>query len=551
MVMRQSRRNLIAVVLIASSAVLGSAAWLIGRVDPGLTYGFGSDALGLRTLVLATVRQGGLAWNQGARPGDVVLDADGTETAPGYDPSQDSAAQTLPQSNLDFVSPVDLAKAQANLANHDLNDPVRSVWLGWAPKRLGSSGVALIAGLLLCLMGFLWSRPVIAVSAIPLFVLPAYLTLNAAAIVAVGVLVAGGMLVGAAALAESIEPARLRRWVVLAAAATAAVAAIVGGAAAFTGVERGFGSEMRWVLASATVLVPGLVAARSLGRPAVASQLGRTVGSIEVGVTATLPAFALLPLAVLSDGPVLGNVLVPVVAWVVVVVALRMFALRPMANVASRASAERALVVADSEAERRRIAADIHDDVVQDLTMLVHRLDRDGTAEPAAVIRRSIDRLRAICADLRLPVLDDLGLGPAIHALVAELEPQVDGQIRLELAGEGRLPPDVELAIFRIAQESLANAVKHGRPPIVVRLDVSPGRAELRVDDSGAGVPPEALAGAPPEGHMGLLNMTQRAEEIGAALEIGPRPEGGTRVGLVWVAASPGRRPVARREAAN
>jgi signal transduction histidine kinase len=318
----------------------------------------------------------------------------------------------------------------------------------------------------------------------------------------------------------------------LVAALTALAAATIGCVAAYTGMERGLATEARWAFASATVLIPGLVAVRNLRGPAVASQLGRTIDSIEVGLAATLPAFALMPLAAVTDPPFLA----PLVAWVLVVVALRVFAIRPMARLAAQTATERELIVDDSEAERRRIAGDIHDDVIQDLTMLIHRLDRDGADEPASTVRRAVERLRAICADLRLPVLDDLGLGPAIHALVAELEPLVGGGIPLQINGEERLPADVELIVFRIAQEGLANAVKHGRPPISVTLDIEAESVRLQIDDSGPGIPVPVLTAPPAEGHMGLLSMTQRAQQIGASLEIAERPGGGTRVRLNWAA---------------
>jgi len=81
------------------------------------------------------------------------------------------------------------------------------------------------------------------------------------------------------------------------------------------------------------------------------------------------------------------------------------------AGAAGLAAAGSALAVPwNLQAPVTRIAADIHDDVIQDLSMLVHRLDRAGEDDAAATLRGAIDRLRAICADLRLPVIHDLGL---------------------------------------------------------------------------------------------------------------------------------------------
>jgi signal transduction histidine kinase len=183
--------------------------------------------------------------------------------------------------------------------------------------------------------------------------------------------------------------------------------------------------------------------------------------------------------------------------------------------------------------------------------MLVHRLDRDGADEQASTVRRAVERLRAICADLRLPVLDDLGLGPAVHALVTELEPLAGGDISLDIDGENRLPADVELTVFRIAQETLANAVKHGRPPISVHLDIHAENVRLQINDSGPGIPVAVLTAPPAEGHMGLLSLTQRAQQIGASLEIGERPGGGTRVRLDWAANARPAESAINRQPAN
>ena len=104
--------------------------------------------------------------------------------------------------------------------------------------------------------------------------------------------------------------------------------------------------------------------------------------------------------------------------------------------------------------------------------------------------RTVADRLRAICGDLRLPILDDLGVGPALDWLVLRIERLAGGEVRLERADGTRPPPDVELAIFRVAQEALANAVKHGQPPIVVRYRRPPAACRCRSTTPGPGSPP-------------------------------------------------------------
>ena len=224
----------------------------------------------------------------------------------------------------------------------------------------------------------------------------------------------------------------------------------------------------------------------------------------------------------------------PILLWLAALLIATRVVVRPLGRLATVAVRQRDLVVAATEAERSRIAADIHDDALQDLTMLVRRLDAAGDAENAQAAREIAERLRAICGDLRLPVLDDLGVGPALEWLCGRLEAK-DESITLDrLPGESRLPADVELAVFRVAQEALSNAVRHGEPPVVVRYRAREGWVELEVDDAGPGIAEGAAEMAEQTGHLGILNMTQRAEAVGARLRIGRRPGGGTRVSMVW-----------------
>jgi signal transduction histidine kinase len=147
--------------------------------------------------------------------------------------------------------------------------------------------------------------------------------------------------------------------------------------------------------------------------------------------------------------------------------------------------------------------------------------------------------LRAICADLRLPVIHDLGLAAALGALVGEVRAASGIDIDLRCQGEARLPYDIELGLYRIAQEAVANAIKHGRPPITVRFDAVERRAELEIEDHGPGVGEDALLRPASPGHLGFLTMAQRAAKIGADLSVADRPEGGTRVRLAWTADAP------------
>jgi signal transduction histidine kinase len=282
---------------------------------------------------------------------------------------------------------------------------------------------------------------------------------------------------------------------------------------------------------AATTAVPGLLA--SVVWHSSQPSEGRStsvVSSLELGVLGLTPAIAVLTLWNSFGSP---RAVVPLVAWILVVLAAQYFAVRPLARTASVATTQRDIVVVAMEAERSRIAADIHDDALQELTLLGWRLDAAGDRDGAATAREIADRLRAICGDLRLPILDDLGAGPALEWLVERIGRLAGGEVRLERSDGVRPPADVELAFFRVAQEALSNAVRHGRPPIVVRYWTSPSGASLSIDDSGGGFDPSRPVHTE-DGHFGLLNMRQRAEQIGALIDIRRWPTGGTQVALEW-----------------
>lgn len=198
---------------------------------------------------------------------------------------------------------------------------------------------------------------------------------------------------------------------------------------------------------------------------------------------------------------------------------------------------QRDTVVAATERERGRLAADLHDDALQEMTVLVRRLDDAGDETSAELARSVAERLREVCGDLRLPVLDELGAGAALEWLVDRVGETSGGQVRLERDDRARPPADVELAVFRVAQEALSNAVTHGAPPILVRYAAAADRASLSITDQGVGIAPDAGSKAARSGHYGLLNMRQRAEQIGAKIDVRRRPGGGTSIGLNWSSA--------------
>lgn len=213
-----------------------------------------------------------------------------------------------------------------------------------------------------------------------------------------------------------------------------------------------------------------------------------------------------------------------------------------------RESGRRAL--AAQEAERLRIARGLHDEVGQVLTGVLLQLDavgdaveparRDELAQTKQTVRLALDEVRRISQELRPALLEHLGLASALTELTSTFAKLGNVEVVRELAAG--LPPlseDAELAIYRIAQESLTNVVRHaGASRVVVSLEAGAKSVVLRVSDDGRGFPD----GVPPEGHGGLRGMRERALLVGAALAVKPGRGGGVDVRLEVPAAGP-RRP--------
>lgn len=277
-------------------------------------------------------------------------------------------------------------------------------------------------------------------------------------------------------------------------------------------------------LVAIVALIPGIPIAFAAPVTQDARAVSSRMETLAVALTPAAAALALLP----------GGIVL-LLAWLVGLVVWRYGTLRPMLRFVQRTQLQRDVAVAAAETERARLAADLHDDALQQVTMLVRTLDERGDKAGADEAREIAAKLRGVVGDLRLPILDDLGAGAALEWLVERVEPLAGGAVKLERSDETRPPATVELAVFRVAQEALTNAIKHGRPPIAVRYDVrSDGRVTLAIDDAGDGIGADAEREATRDGHFGLLNMQQRAEQIGALLDVRRWPGGGTRVALEW-----------------
>jgi signal transduction histidine kinase len=200
---------------------------------------------------------------------------------------------------------------------------------------------------------------------------------------------------------------------------------------------------------------------------------------------------------------------------------------------------ERAVIDA-SEAERAHLARELHDAPLQHLAAVIRRLELIPEARiEAEELRLVAEQLRGMATELRPPVLDDLGLAAAIEFLgdsvgSGEVEVALDVRDDVGLEAATRPPSDVELAIFRIVQEAMGNAVRHAEAArVVVRGHVARERIELVVEDDGRGIADDAAREALRRGRLGLASMRRRAEAVDADLSIG-RLAPGTRVSVRW-----------------
>ena len=195
-------------------------------------------------------------------------------------------------------------------------------------------------------------------------------------------------------------------------------------------------------------------------------------------------------------------------------------------------------VLAAQEAERVGIARDLHDEVGQQLTGVLlelnsiaeaapeHRRELDGTKE---AVRRALDEVRRISSELRPEMLEQLGLVSALTELTTTFG-RVSG-IDVERDFDPSLPklaPETELAVYRIAQESLTNIGRHSNASrVTIALGRGPDSIVLSVGDDGRG-----FDGSMPEEHGGLRSMRERALLVGGALAIKESPRGGVEVRL-------------------
>jgi signal transduction histidine kinase len=259
---------------------------------------------------------------------------------------------------------------------------------------------------------------------------------------------------------------------------------------------------------------------------------------------ATLPAFekgarSNLPTFVLVSG-IIVSLLLFGITWMLTrsrTQAFRASADLKVANTELQSSRES--LVSAREEERRRLRRDLHDGVGPQLAALMLELETAGelvsdNPEASALMAKLSERAREIVSDvrrsahaLRPPALDELGLVEALREGanqygLAGLHVSVNSPEELS-----QLPAAVEVACYRIAQESLTNVVRHARAShcsIRIRLDEDAGALSVEVEDDGRGIRDEDRAG------VGMSSMRERTEELGGKCTVEPLAGGGTLV---------------------
>ncbi len=199
-------------------------------------------------------------------------------------------------------------------------------------------------------------------------------------------------------------------------------------------------------------------------------------------------------------------------------------------------------IVQVSEHEQQRIGRDLHDGLCQQLAAIAcalralgdelqpqHAGAADDVVHVEEMVRDAITEARSLAHGIFPVHVDRLGLATALSELATVTTRLMGTPVRLVESGNPQPPsPDAAMHLYRIAQEAVANAVKHsGAREVAICLLATPGTLELRVEDDGCGISDEAQK----KSHsMGLRTMQYRAQALGSDISIKPRPGGGTVV---------------------
>ncbi len=200
--------------------------------------------------------------------------------------------------------------------------------------------------------------------------------------------------------------------------------------------------------------------------------------------------------------------------------------------------------VRSQEEERRKLSLDLHDDSIQALISVCHTLDTlknvsspvsNNLLEVRNSVAATVDKLRTLSIALRPPILDEMGIVSAIRSLISESAAKAGFNSELKIEGKPRrLPPDIELGVFRIAQEAVHNIVHHAKATQVrINITFTGEDILLEIADNGVGFDTSVLPVPNGGNHIGLLTMQERAEMLYGKLTLASAPGKGTKVKAV------------------
>jgi two-component system NarL family sensor kinase len=207
-------------------------------------------------------------------------------------------------------------------------------------------------------------------------------------------------------------------------------------------------------------------------------------------------------------------------------------------------------VEAAAAEERNRLAREIHDTLAQALAAVTLQLEvadsmaagqaderlRRAVARALQLAQSTLGQARRSVLDLRATPLEGRTLPEALQALLTETEREATGGIEFRLEADGfepgipDLPESMEVGLYRIAQQALANVTRHAEATQVsVRLTRDPERVRLRIEDDGAGFDPASVR----PGRFGLVGMSERARLLGGTLTVESTPQRGTAIDVI------------------
>ncbi|MEJ2749349.1 MAG: GAF domain-containing sensor histidine kinase, partial [Anaerolineae bacterium] len=196
--------------------------------------------------------------------------------------------------------------------------------------------------------------------------------------------------------------------------------------------------------------------------------------------------------------------------------------------------------------ERQRLAQNLHDAVNQSLfsaSLIAEVLPRLWERNPDVgrqsledlrrLTRGAMAEMRSLLAELRPLVLTDSDLGDLLRQLGDALTGRTNIPVTVTLIGEGALPAEVQVALYRLCQEGLNNIAKHAKASqVAIDLEYGVSKLELHIRDNGCGFNPDNII---PAGHYGLSIMRERAKVIGAELSVTSQPDRGTDIHIRWL----------------